>query len=100
MPQSETDILMRKRLEDLHEAARKLGIDVEYTRLDDSEYPVASGHCKVRGRDLILLDKTLAPVQHMEIILNVLKKFNLDAVYVPAWVRDRLDGAQKDFPSP
>lgn len=100
MPQSQADILIRKRLDDLHEVARKLGIEVEYAHLDDSEYPVHSGHCKVHGKHLILLDKTLPPGQHIKIILDVLKTFDLDNEYIPAWIRDRLDDTQQDFPSP
>ncbi|CAI2717928.1 hypothetical protein [Nitrospina watsonii] len=100
MPQSEPDGLTQQRLDDLHAVSQKLNIDVQYTQLDDSEYPVASGHCKVHGRDLILLDKTLPPGQHIEIILNVLKTFDLETIYVPGWIREHIHGPEQEFPSP
>ncbi|CCQ92067.1 hypothetical protein NITGR_950025 [Nitrospina gracilis 3/211] len=100
MPQDGPDTLTRQRLDDLHAVAQKLNIEIQCTRLDETEYPVASGHCKVHGRDLIVLDKTLSPVQHIEIILNVLKSFDLETIYVPGWIREKLGGPDQEFPSP
>jgi nicotinate-nucleotide pyrophosphorylase len=82
---------IESRIQDLKEAAGKLSIKIEVTNLNDQEFAIQSGYCKFNGEDLIILDKNLPDEEHVLVILNTLKKFNLDDIYVADWIRERID---------
>jgi riboflavin synthase alpha subunit len=78
-------------IQDLKEAAEKLSIKIEVANLNDQEFAIQSGYCKVNGEDLIILDRNLPDEEHLLVILNTLKKFNLDSIYVADWIRGEID---------
>ena len=82
---------IESRIQDLKEAAGKLSIKIEVANLNDQEFAIQSGYCKLNGEDLIILDKNLPDEEHMLVILNTLKKFNLDDIYLADWIRERID---------
>ena len=82
---------IESRIQDLKEAAGKLSIKIEVANLNDQEFAIQSGYCKLNGEDLIILDKKLPEEEHLLVILNTLKKFNLDDIYVADWIRERID---------
>ena len=82
---------IESRIQDLKEAAGKLSIKIEVSNLNDQEFAIQSGYCKLNGEDLIILDKNLPDEEHVLVILNTLKKFNLDDIYVADWIRERID---------
>ena len=82
---------IESRIQDLKEAAGKLSIKIEVANLNDQEFAIQSGYCKLNGEDLIILDKNLPEEEHLLVILNTLKKFNLDNIYVADWIRERID---------
>ena len=82
---------IESRTQDLKEAAKKLSIKIEVANLSDKEFAIQSGYCKLNGEDLIILDKRLPEEEHLLIILNTLKKFNLDNIYVADWIREKID---------
>ncbi|MDE1044421.1 MAG: hypothetical protein ACKVK9_01300 [Nitrospinaceae bacterium] len=82
---------IESRIQDLKEAAGKLSIKIEVANLNDQEFAIQSGYCKLNGEDLIILDKNLPDEEHVLVILNTLKKFNLDDIYVADWIRERID---------
>ena len=79
------------RIQDLKEAAEKLSIKIEVANLNDQEFAIQSGYCKLNGEDLIILDKNLPDEEHLLVILNTLKKFDLDNIYVADWIREKID---------
>ena len=82
---------IESRIQDLKEAAGKLSIKIEVANLNDQEFAIQSGYCKLNGEDLIILDKNLPDEEHVLVILNTLKKFNLDDIYVADWIREITD---------
>ena len=78
-------------LEDLKEAAGKLSIEVVTDNLFDSEISIQSGYCKVKGKDMIILDKQLTPAEQAEVILQTLQRFELETIYLPSWIRERIE---------
>ena len=82
---------IESRIQDLKEAAGKLSIKIEVANLNDQEFAIQSGYCKLNGEDLIILDKRLPEEEHLLVILNTLKKFNLDDIYVADWIREKID---------
>lgn len=91
MPDSNTESLALSRLEDLKDTARKLSIEILFADLSDPEIPTQSGHCKVRGEELIVVDKRLPVQRQIEVILDLFQQFNWEDVYVASWIRERLE---------
>ena len=82
---------VENKIEDLKSVTGKLAIEVEITDLNDQEFQIQSGYCKMNGKDLILLDKNLSLQEQAEIILKTLKKFDLENIYVASWIREHLE---------
>ena len=82
---------IESRIQDLKEAAGKLSIKIEVSNLNDQEFAIQSGYCKLNGEDLIILDKNLPDEEHVLVILNTLKKFDLDNINVADWIREKID---------
>ncbi len=78
-------------LESLKKIAAELSIDIITGSLFDPEIIVKSGHCKVKGKDTIIIDNLLSTQEQSEIIIQTLKKFDLESVYLPPWIRERLE---------
>ena len=78
-------------LEGLKKVASELSIDIITGSLLDQEIMVKSGHCKVRGKNTIIIDSLLSNQEQSEIIIQTLKKFDLESVYLPPWIRERLE---------
>lgn len=78
-------------LEDLKSVAAKCSIEIEFSNLADEELSIQSGLCKVKGNSLIILDKKLDPEEQANVILKALESFDLETIYVPSWIRERLE---------
>jgi hypothetical protein len=82
---------IESRIRDIKETAEKLSIKIEVADLNDQEFSIQSGYCKLNGEDLIILDKNLPDEEHLIIMLNTLKQFNLDDIYVADWIREKIE---------
>ena len=82
---------MKSRLEDLKSVAEKLAIEIEIVNLNNQEFQMQSGYCKMNGKDLILLDKNISLEEQSEILLQTLKNFDLEDIYVASWIREFIE---------
>lgn len=82
---------VENKIEDLKSVTEKLTIEIEITDLNDQEFQIQSGYCKMNGKDLILLDKNLSLQEQAEVILRTLKNFDLENIYVASWIREHLE---------
>ena len=82
---------VENKIEDLKNVTGKLEIEIEITDLNDQEFQIQSGYCKMNGKDLILLDKNLSLQEQAEVILKTLKNFDLENIYVASWIREHLE---------
>lgn len=80
-------------LEDLKNTATKLSIEIEYSDLRDNDLSIQSGYCRLNHKDLIVLEKRLPLEEQIDLILGVLKRFNLDHIYIPSWIREKLESS-------
>ena len=78
-------------LESLKKIAAELSIDIITDSLFDPEIIVKSGHCKVKGKNIIIIDSLLSSQEQSEVIIQALKKFNIESIYLPPWIRERLE---------
>lgn len=88
------DDLMAARLEDLKQAALKLQIEIRFDHFSDPDIPIESGFCKVHGQSVIVIDNRLPVHRQVEVILNLFQPFDWEDVYLPSWMRDRLDNPE------
>ncbi len=88
------------RLEDLKAVAAKLSIEIETGNFAEDDISIQSGFCRVNGRNLIILDKKLNPENQAEIILQALQNFDLETVYIPAWIREQLENKPSSSDNP
>ena len=82
---------VENKIEDLKSVTGKLAIEIEITDLNDQEFQIQSGYCKMNGKDLILLDKNISLQEQAEVILKTLKNFDLENIYVASWIREHLE---------
>ena len=82
---------VKSRLEDLKSVAEKLAIEIEIVNLNNQEFQIQSGYCKMNGKDLILLDKNISLQEQSEILLQTLKNFDLEDIYVASWIREFIE---------
>ncbi len=82
---------VKSRLEDLKSVAEKLAIEIQIVNLNNQEFQMQSGYCKMNGKDLILLDKNISPQEQSEILLQTLKNFDLGDIYVASWIRELIE---------
>jgi hypothetical protein len=78
-------------LEDLKGVTDRLSIEIITDNFFDSEITIQSGHCKVKGKNVIIIDKLLSIEEQIKTILHVINKFNLEMIYVPLWIREHLE---------
>lgn len=81
-------------LEELKAAAQRLGFAVREERLlRDVGYHVRSGRCRLRGEQLILLDRALSPRAQVEVLVDELAGCPLDGLYLSPAARALLERA-------
>ncbi len=79
-------------LEELKTLAGQLGIKVrEEVLLREVGYRVRSGLCRVRGEDVIFLDRHTPPGERVEVLLNGLGGRDLEAHYLSPALRRLLE---------
>ena len=82
---------VKSKIKDLKTVAEKLAIEIEIANLNDHEFQIQSGYCKINGKDLILLDKNSSLQEQYEVLLQTLENFDLENIYVASWIRDFID---------
>ena len=78
--------------EELKELATRLGLRVrEEILLREVGYRVRSGLCRVRGEDVLFLDRNLSPGERLEVLLVALGGMDIDSHYVSPALRQVLE---------
>jgi hypothetical protein len=85
--------------EELKEVARRLGVQVrEEVLLREVGYRVRSGACRVRGSEVIFLDRNLTPAERLQVLLDELGDRDVETVYLSPALRrllERRSGAER-----
>jgi hypothetical protein len=78
--------------EELKALADKLGVRVrEEILLREVGYRVRSGLCRVRGEDVVFLDRHLTPGERVDVLLGALAGRDLETHYVSPAIRRLLE---------
>ena len=84
----------RVMLEDLEQLAQALGLEIRYESLGDDEFAARSGRCRLRGREVILMDRRLMVEARIDLLISELKRMDLGGVWVKPYLRERLDSSE------
>lgn len=79
----------------LVDLAEKLGIDVSVQNLKISGFPVKSGLCKIKGKNRIVLDKHISQDDRIDILVDCLRPFPIDDIYIVPAIRDLFSHGEK-----
>jgi hypothetical protein len=77
--------------QELRELAEKLEIEVSEQNFRNSGIKVKSGFCKVKNKNLCLIDKHLRIHEKIDILAECLSEFPHESVYVLPAVREMLE---------
>ena len=80
--------------DELCEAARRLGLEVRREKiLREVGYRARGGTCRFRDKNLIILDREMAPAEQVEILADALRGHDLDTLYLSPAARRLVDSA-------
>jgi hypothetical protein len=84
----------RQLLEELKGAVERLGIRVrEEKLLREVGYRVRGGFCRLRGDDVIFLDRSLPVGTHIDVLVDELARRTVDAIYLSPAARRLVERA-------
>lgn len=74
---------MARLLDELTDAAERCGIEVRREKLlREVGYRPRSGACRVRDKNLVLLDREQATAEQLEVLAEALREKDLEALYL------------------
>jgi len=77
--------------QDLKELAEKLGVTVSEQNLRSTGIKVKSGLCKVKGKNILIIDKKIAFQDKNEILASCLSKLPYEDIFMVPALREFLD---------
>lgn len=80
----------------LVDLAEKLRVDVSVQNLKISGFPVKSGICRIKGKNRIVLDKHMSKDDQIDVLVDCLRAFPLDDIYIVPAIRDLFNHGTKE----
>ena len=74
----------------LKDLADKLGTTVVDQSFKHAGLPVKSGHCRVKGKDMFIMDRSLPQNKKNETLILYLSELPHETLFVPPAVREAL----------
>lgn len=75
-------------VEELAQAAERVGLQVRRERLlREVGYRARGGACRLREKDLVIIDSAQPPAEQLEVLLEALRTRDLEALYLSPAVR-------------
>lgn len=81
-------------LQELEEIAERLSIVVRYDDLMGMDFNVKGGLCKLRGRNLVIMDRRAPIGERIDLLVRVLRRFDLSSVSTRPYIRLIIDGSE------
>lgn len=78
----------------LEELAEKAGISIRYEELTGSRYGVRGGLCKIKGKNIYIMDTSQDLPERIAALARCLAGIDLEGIYVVPVVRDLLAKAR------
>jgi hypothetical protein len=77
-------------LQALEQVAEKLSVQVHYEEMKAFEFRVQDGFCTLKGESHIYIDRKRPVHEKIHVLAIELKKFNLEEIYIPPLLRERV----------
>jgi len=74
----------------LKDLAEKLGVEVQEQSFKQVTLPVKSGYCRVKGRDMFIMDKNLSVMKKNSTLAGFLRTQPHENIFIPPAVRELL----------
>ena len=82
---------------ELRQLAEKLGTPVAEHNFRTAGIHVRSGYCKIRGRDLFIIDKHLRLSKKVEVLADFLAMQPIDDIFILPAIRILLEESRRSF---
>ena len=82
----------------LEEVAERLSVQVHYEEMKAFEFRVEDGSCRVKGEPSIFIDRKRPLKEKISILARELQKFDLEDIYVPPLLREKILLAEPERP--
>ena len=74
---------MLKLVDELCEAAERVGLVVRREKiLREIGYRVRGGACRLREKNLVIIDRDMAPAEQLEVLAEALRSRDLESLYL------------------
>jgi hypothetical protein len=74
-------------LRDLEAIAETLSITVRYDDLAGGEFKVKGGLCKLKGKNVIIMDRRMSPRERIDLFVRALTQFDLSSIFIKPYIR-------------
>lgn len=78
-------------LQELEVIAEKLSISTRYDDLTGTDVKVRGGLCKLRGRNVIILDRRTPLTKRIDLLVRALRQFDLSGISTRPYIRRILE---------
>lgn len=85
----------RQVLEYLQDLAERLGVEVIYQKLEEEEFAVRGGLCKVNGNFKIFINQSQSVENQINILAQGLASFNIEEIFLFPYIRTVLEKARR-----
>jgi hypothetical protein len=85
----------RQVLEYLKDLAERLGVEIVYQKLEEEEFTVRGGLCKVNGNFKIFIDRSQSVEDQISIVAQGLASFDTEEVFLFPYIREVLEKARR-----
>ena len=83
-------------LASLEDVAEKIRVHVRYENITGGPIKTASGSCRIRGEDVILIDRRLSALEKTHALAQELRRFDLEGVFISPAVRNFLQNESSE----
>jgi len=75
----------------MEETAQRLGITIRYERLEGTVIPPKDGICKVKGEDLLFIDRRRTVKEKIRILAEAIGSMEMETAYIAPVVRELVE---------
>ena len=85
-------------LKGLEDVAERAGLEVRYESMGSEDLGGRSARCRLKGREILFIDRSLAPSDRIDILIQELNQMNLTGIYMKPYLRALLQACPGEDP--
>ena len=91
-----TQVNPEQLLASLEGVAEKIGVKIRYENIAGGPIKTTSGSCRIKGEDVVLIDRRMTTIEKLYALGQELKRFDLEDVFIPPAARRFLQKESKE----